>query len=334
MRNLEPMHALSAAAAIALLSGCSGGTAVAPKPALSQSTIPAGRITVNTRSGERMAGYNSCPATGTTEYVSDYFQNIIEVFHGNFHNQAPCGQITSGLSLPRGMYVDPATHDIYVANTGGDNVLVFHKGQTTPYNTYTDPTPQTFPVDVTLAGDGTVLASNLGAKIGEGSISTWVGGPNCGTFVGNFLMTNEFQSGFIAVQNGATVYFNDQDATSHHGALWSMSCPAGACGAQTRVSASFKEPGGMVFDSTGDLLLQDPYARRADIFELPNKIPAMFKTLVGTSPDALGIDERQHHWFTSDWNSEASEYSYPSGAYIGSVRGPHNGNLSGIAVDI
>lgn len=280
-----------------------------------------------------MAVDYSCPATGTTEYVSDYFQNVIEVFHGNFHNQAPCGQITSGLSLPWGMYVDASTHDLYVANTGGGNVLVFHKGQTTPYNTYTDPTPQTFPVDVTLASDGTVLASNLGAKIDAGSISTWVGGPSGGTFVGNFLMTNEATGGFIAVQNGMTVFYNDQDSNTGHGALWSMSCPAGVCGAQTQVAASFKFPGGMVFDSTGDLLLQDPVARRADIFELPNKKPAMFKTLVGRSPDGLGIDERQHHWFTGDWSSEASEYSYPSGAYIGSVRGPKSGNLRGIAVD-
>lgn len=332
MRKIIPIAALCAVVTVAFLSGCSGGATVAATPASLQGSASSQRL--NIRSSERLAGYNACPTSGTTEYVSDYFQNVIVIFHGNFHGQAPCGQITSGLSLPWGMHIDPSTHDLYVANTGADDVLVFHKGQTTAYNTYTDPTPQTFPVDVALASDGTVLASNLGARNGAGSVSTWIGGPNGGTFVGNFLMTNDTLGGFITVQHGVNVYYNDQDSGTAHGALWTMTCPAGACGAQTQVPASFRYPGGMVFDSTGDLLLQDGVLERADIFELPNKNPAQFKTLNGSSPDDLAIDQRRHHWFTADWNSQASEYSYPSGVYLGSVSGPKHGNLRGIAIDI
>ena len=332
MRKTISITALSAIVVGAFLSGCSGGLSVAPKPA-----APQGREiarTLGSSSSQQAAGFNVCPTTGTTEYLSDYFQNIIVIYHGDFHGQKPCGQITAGLSLPWGMHVDPNTHDLYVANTGRDDVLVFHKGQSTAYNTYTDPMPQTFPVEVALASDGTVLASNLGERAGEASVSTWIGGPNGGTFVGHFLMTNAMVGGFITVQNGVNVYYNDQDIGTTRGALWTMTCPAGVCGVQTQVPASFEYPGGMVFDSTGDLLLQDGALERADIFELPNKIPAQFKTLYGTGPDDLAIDQRRHHWFTADGNSEGSEYSYPSGTYLGSVRGPKHGQFRAIAIDL
>jgi hypothetical protein len=234
--------------------------------------------------------------------------------------------------LPLGLYVDPATHDLYVANTGFDDVLVFHKGQTASYNTYTDPTYQTFPVDVTLAPDGIVLASNLGAANGDGSLSSWIGGPNGGTFVGHFLMTNDTFGGFITVKQDGTVYYNDQDQTNHLGALWSLKCPAGACGVQTRIAhVSFEGMGGMVVDSTGDLLAEDGGARRADIFELPNPTPKLFKTLAGG--EGMGIDQRQHHWFTGNGDHTASEYFYPGGVLIGSVRGAKGGSLRGMAVD-
>src|SRR5580704_16167705 len=116
MRKTISIAALSTIILGAFLSGCSGDATVAPKPASPQG----GAIfqAQNALSSRDVSGYNACPASGTTEYVSDYFQNVIVIFHGNFHGQAPCGQITSGLSLPWGMYVDQSTHDLYVANTG------------------------------------------------------------------------------------------------------------------------------------------------------------------------------------------------------------------------
>jgi hypothetical protein len=326
VRTITCVRSLSAAAAFVLLAGCSSGPATAPMSG-------AIRDGVHSRSDGTLAGYDSCPATGTIVYVSDYWHGVINVFHGNFRSQPPCGQITSGLSLPYGMYVDPTSHDLYVANTGDDDVLVFHKGQTAPYNTYTDPTIQTFPVDVTVAPDGTVLASNLGETTGDGSISTWIGGPNGGTFVGHFPMTNDIMGAFITVDKHGTVYYDDRDRTSTHGAIWSLQCPAGACGTQSRVAGvTLKDPGGIIVDSTNDLFAEDPDAHRGEIFELPNPNATMFKTLTG-SPDGIGIDEKQHHWFTGDFGIEASEYSYPSGVLIGSVRGANGGSLRAVAVD-
>jgi hypothetical protein len=229
--------------------------------------------------------------------------------------------------------VDFGTHDLYVANSGGFDILVFHRGQTHPYNTYTDPGLQ-YPIDVTLAGDGTVIASNLGQAYGNelGSLSTWIAGPNGGTFVGNFPMTNDSQGGFVAVRKNGSVYYNDFDVTTGHGALWSLSCPAGACGTQTRVTGvSFVDPSGMAFDSTNDLLVTDT-SGIGETFELPNPSPKKFR-LFG-HPYGMAISQSDHHWFTGDWSGNgAKEYSYPSGRLIGIVNGDPHGWLRGVAAD-
>jgi DNA-binding beta-propeller fold protein YncE len=332
MRFLTPLKVRSAAAAIALLAGCSGSSAIAPKPVTPQGGAPSvgGRVSI--------VNHYSCPATGRIVYLSDSNNNIINIYAGKFHDQAPCGQLTSGLNGPYGVHVDPGTHDLYVANANNSNILVFHKGQTTPYNLYSDPSGQQQPIDVTVATDGTVVASNQGVWVGTeaGSISTWIGGPNGGTFVGNFPMTNDIQGGFLALKKNGTVYFNDIDATSKRGALWSVSCPAGACGAQTRVTGVwFDNPGGMGFDSTGDLFVNDMHIRRdgtAKTFELPNPKPTKFS--LHAMPFGLAIDESMHHWFMSDWLGDfAAEYAYPSGTLVGTVSGNQYGQTRGIAID-
>src|ERR1700687_1455241 len=138
MRNLS-MSMLIAAAAIALLPACSGGSsgAIAPGPASLQ------------RAARHFTSFYACPAKGPIKYVSDFNNNLVDVFVGKFAGQAPCGQITSVLQSPWGIYVEPRTHDLYVANYGAHDIVVFHRGQTSPYNTYKDPSFQD-PVDVAV----------------------------------------------------------------------------------------------------------------------------------------------------------------------------------------
>ena len=330
----------TAALAIALLVGCSDGSAIAPKAASHQSFTysPAGRtssilgpigvLDMNRRVAHQFKSFYSCPATGRLEYVADFGHTVIFVYSGDFASQAPCGQLTSGLVQPDGMYVKTGTHDLYVANNT-PNILVFHRGQTTPFNTYTDPGAP-IPIDVAVAKDGTVLASNLNC-----SISTWIGGPNGGTFVGNFPMTN-CQSGYetwITVKKNGTVYFDDHDVNSTLGAVWSLSCPAGACGIQTRVAGvSLRSACGLGFNATDDLLASDTNPGAADTFELPNPNPKTFP--VRGLPFSLAFDELHHRWFTGDPEANAAyEYMYPGGKFVGMVHGTLSGQIVGVAVD-
>jgi hypothetical protein len=291
-------------------------------------------LRVNTHTGYGIRSHYLCPAKGYIKYMSDYNNNVINVYTGKFAGQTPCGQITSGVLGPQGMYVKTATHDLYVANTDANNILVFHRGQTTAYNTYADPTIQ-YPVDVSMAKDGTVIASNIYQPSGgeNGSLSTWIGGPNGGTFVGNFPMTNDIEGLFITVQKDGIVYYNDLDVDTTQGVLWSLKCPAGACGVQTQVSGvRFLFPGGMGSDATDDLLANDQSIVTADTFELPNWTPATFP-LTG-DPAGMAVNHLDHHWFIADAiNNDAGEYAYPSGQLIGTVPGNPSGLPIGIAVD-
>jgi hypothetical protein len=307
-----------------MFAGCSGGgtSSIAPVPPSASSS-------------RHLASNYSCPATGSLKYVSDLFYNVVNVYVGNFSGQAPCGQIAStSLRFPTGLYVQPATHDLYVANQGGHNVLVFHRGQADPYNTYIDPTGQ-LPNDVTVAGDGTVLAANyISFTKNEGSISTWIPGPSGGTFIGNFPETHSNQGAHIAIKNNGRIYFDDVDLPNNlQGFVWSLLCPAGACGAQHRVrGVVLKFPGGMAFDNTGDLLIIDSMAPTADTFELPNPGPSTFP--IAGFPDAMAMSNHDHQMFVINGNhNDAEEYSYPDGALIGTVNGQQDSILAGIAVD-
>jgi hypothetical protein len=350
MRTLTIFQTLSAAAAIALIMGCSdGGSPFAPRAASQQdrsASLMGGfpgavsKSSDNSQPTHHFVSYDSCAATGPIEYVSDARNSVIYIYKGPFAGQSPCGQITSGLHTPYGLYVQTTTHDLYVANYGGSGVLVFHRGQISAYNHYIDPTDE-FTSDVTVTGDGTVIASNQAQVHGQqdGSLSTWIGGRRGGTFVGNFQMASPIATGtFITNDASGTVYFDDFRCTTLCGELWTVKCPAGACGAQTQVAGvAFNFPGGMAFDASGDLLITDAGPPGiAQIFELPNPNPTTFP--LGKAPFGMAISQRYHHWFVAYSNNpstghDAAEYSYPSGTLIGTVPCCTGGVAIGVAVD-
>ena len=320
---LVTLSTVGAASAIVVLTGCSGGSsALAPGPATPQGAAQVRHI----------ENHFACPTTGSIEYVSGISNGSINVYAGQFAGQAPCGQITDGLISPSGLFVLASTHDLYVADFGGANVQVYHRGQTTPYNTYFDPSVQDV-FDVAVAPDGTVLATNYHSrnKTERGSISTWIGGPNGGTFVGNFPMQHSNDGYDVTVRNNGIVYFSYRTRNSR-GELWKMRCPAGACATQTQVAGVlFEFPGGMQFDNSDDLIAADQ-AGLADTFELPNPNPKTF-AVVGQPVD-MALSGSDHHLFIADaLNHDAAEYSYPGGKLIGTVPGSPLGGPDGIAVD-
>jgi DNA-binding beta-propeller fold protein YncE len=327
MHRTALLQAAAALSAVAMLAACSGGSSFAPAAQPDH---------VSPLLGHRFTNFSSCPAHGSIIYVSDLANNVIDAYAGKFLGQAPCARIGIGhLNFPSGLTVDTATHDLYVANMRDFDVLVFHRGQTTAYNTYTDASGQ-LPQDVVLTPDGTVIASNAMQYGGPeaGSLSTWIKGSSGGTFVGNFPMTNDTRGGFLAVDASGTVYFNDIDSNSNLGALWKVSCPAGVCGLQTQqAGVTFQSPGGLAFDRTNDLLAIDPIALKADTFELPHPKPKTFSLFAGSAV-GLAINASGNRLFAADPNANnAAEYRYPSGTLVGTVPGNQGGFPVGIAID-
>jgi hypothetical protein len=308
---------------VVLLAACSGYSApsVAPNPALPRA------------GSHRFVNHDACPRSGPIVYVSDFTNNVINVYSGPFAGQAPCAQVGFGfLFAPVGLYVQAKTHDLYAVNSYNYNtVLVFHRGQYTPYNIYKYPVRQEVvaPWDVAVAKDGTIIVTS-----DQCDISTWTGGPNGGTFVNNYPMGNcdGGYTGWLAIDKNDTVYFDDVIG-DQRSAFWSVSCPLGACGSQHRVRLRvprYEGGSGMAFDSAGDLLLNDG---TADTFKLPNLKPSTF-ALAG-SAWGVAINEKDTHWFVADiYGGVAEEYAYPSGRLIGTVPiNPGDGTPAGIAFD-
>jgi hypothetical protein len=327
MRPCTQITILSAAASLALLFGCSGAGTLVKVPTAA-SARAAGRVATN----RHFLSYYSCPAAGRLVYISDYNNNLINIYAGKLQGQAPCGRLTAKLLSPWGLFVKPDTHDLYVANDGAQDVLVFHRGQTHSYNTYTDPT-QEDPAGVTVALDGTVIASNMDQIhfANNGSISTWIGGPNGGTFVGNFATANGGHAYNVTVLRNGVIYYDDLRNTNL-AQLYRLSCPAGACGPQTQIAGvSLNGPGALAADDTGDLLASDS-SGLAETFEMPNPTPSTFPISVGAV--AMAIDEFSNHWYVTDaFNNDAEEYYYPGGKLVGKVPGSAGDALEGIAVD-
>ncbi|HEY5095724.1 MAG TPA: hypothetical protein VII69_11460 [Candidatus Eremiobacteraceae bacterium] len=346
MRILTPIQALGAAAALALISGCAEGSVIAPKPPTSQeherslmdripaTLSPLGMLKVNMHTGNHFVTFDTCPATGNIEYISDFNNSVISIYKGNFAGQTPCGQLTAGLVNPQGMFIRGSSHELYVANTGGEDVLVFRRGATSPVKTYSDPSGQ-FPADVTIAKDGTVIASNIFSDSGgRGSISTW---HLNGTFVGNFKMVNDLQGVSVTVQKNGTLYFDDVDSGTRQGLLWTGSCPLGACGKFTSTGAKTAFPGGLR-SANGEEVVQVDQGTDAFTGTLITyqSFPKGVSCLIVGASDPVSIDikkeEKDVFYADADLNV-GGEIAYPSCAAVGTVPGNPNGLPIGAAAD-
>ncbi|MFY9738123.1 MAG: hypothetical protein WAK11_03630 [Candidatus Cybelea sp.] len=96
-------------------------------------------------------------------YVSDHTNNLIDVFDWGGRLQYT---ITSGLNEPAGLFVD-AQHNLWVANPGANDVLVFPRGSTDPTRSLND-TNQ--PNDVAVRDDGTAFVAD---SLNEGGVAVY-----------------------------------------------------------------------------------------------------------------------------------------------------------------
>jgi hypothetical protein len=325
-----------------MLAGCSGATSIAPKLAVPEHYAhsfmdsvpsvlsPLGMLKVHPNMHRsHFKSFYSCPATGQIEYISDYYNDVIDIYAGNFNGQAPCGMITSAntLGAPQGLFVNGSTHDLYVADTGNYEIEVFHRGQTTWYKAYTDVSNGLQgPVDVTVAADNTVIATNIfNYTTLVGSISTW--NKTTGKLIGNFPNPGGYNDYFLTVQKNGTVYFDDNSDN-----VYSGSCPLGACGTFTPTGATVEFPGGIRSADGEDLVVQDQRQLVETTYEtFPNGNVCYLES---ADPVSFDINKSQKHYFYADASSGGVEVKYPNCTYVvGTVAGNPGGAATGVAVD-
>ena len=353
MRFSKSIAALSVATSVALFTGCTGNSTVAPKPLTPQGhTIffaqripaalsPIGLLRVNIHNGDHFAGFDSCPATGALTYISDFNNSVVNIYAGGtFASQSPCGILT-GFINPQGLFISPGSHNLYVANTGGGNVLVFHRGATSPFQTYTDTTGQ-YPVDVAVSSpNGNVIASNIFAMPPStelGSISTW---PRSGQFSHNYKMINDTEGLFVTVQNGPAVriYYNDIDSTSGAGVVYKGNCPGAVCGvfSPTPASADTVFPGGLRSRNADTRLVQIDQSGGVGGARIKYNLPGFTSptpcNLNGSDPVGFDMNTPTSRIYYADaGNNNGVELNFTCG-FVGTVPGNAGGLMIGVAHD-
>jgi hypothetical protein len=339
MRILTLISGSGAAVAAALLTGCSGAPAVTPpRPqSVGFATSQMQRV-VNAGSDRRFGRFDACPTNGAIEYISDTHNGVINIYDGKFHGQSPCGQIVdyTDLASPTSMFVEASTHDLYVANSS--DVLVFHRGGSTPYNFYYDPSWQNL-VDVTVAKDGTVIAANSHQVAGleEGSVSTWTGGPNGGTFVGNFPIADCYRTASVTVQKYGNVYVAGVRRSDGNSELWTSRCPHGACRPFVMTGAEDVYPGGLRSGEGEDLLWADALGGELAVYEsVPHDVLYFYVPVGGVYTFDINRSTRDI-FYAAIVNGvpEGVEATLPppTSTLVGMVPFNKNGVLGGVAVD-
>jgi DNA-binding beta-propeller fold protein YncE len=329
MRIPTPLYALGAAAAMTFLAGCSGGTSsVAPVGGASNLSharvlnvahvpslgAPSFQNLVHPSQPGSMHSFMSPDAAGITPtlYVSQFYTNDIQVYKQGGTNQSPIGTITNGVINPQGMFVTP-NNWIYVANTGGNNVLVFDKGGTTAIQTLND--PNQYPVDVAVDTDGTVYASNIFATDGSpGSVTVWAPGNTNPT--GSLAVPNNAKVLFCALDKFHNLYVNYIDINSGVGAM--VKFKHGQGNAQlTNVVTNF--PGGMEFDQLGRLAAADQIAANVSAYRLPSGTPVF---TVASTGDSLGVSfskTRSYLYVSDAVNGNVYKYVWKNGSLVDTI---------------
>lgn len=360
MRFPTTIQALSAAAALVLLAGCSSGSALAPKmPSSTQSHVhsvngrstsvlnPVGMLRIGhvARPGYHGASYNACPATGILVYVSDAADNTVNIFAGNLAGQSACGILT-GFVEPQGL----AVHDdnLYVANTVGDpsgaagNIEAFKRGATTPFITYTDPSNGgNFPTGVAVSNDNVVIAANIISNAGVGGLSTFK--KHTGAVINNYPNADGTETFFVTTQKDGTTYYDGFSSGFASAVMSQGSCIHGVCGAFSDTAAALTFPGGIRSSNSENVDLDDQSGSgggTVSSYTSPNfGSPVGVCTEGAVDPVTIDINHSQHHLFYADAGQgqafEMSHYNPGAGSgctLMGSVF-TSGGEPIGVAVD-
>ena len=168
---------------VAALTACSGSaftTPSAPSQAPMQQTVGGEHVL---RVGSQVIRYGgsihysarrgwiSQALPASIIYGASYDGGFVNIYALKGNNQAPVGQLTSGLVSPQGIVVD-SLHQVWVANTNAFNIEAFKRGATTPFRTLND--PNYYPISLAVDGHGTVFAANAVSTTGPpGNVTFW-----------------------------------------------------------------------------------------------------------------------------------------------------------------
>jgi sugar lactone lactonase YvrE len=229
-------------------------------------------------------------------YVSDFANNIVQIYSANGSNQSPIGSITDGISGPEGDFVDK-NGNLYVANVTNYTVTVYPPGSYMWALRYTG---LQYPTNATAGKDGVVFIPDLsGNKVVE---------YRKGSTRSKLTIPVSDPQG-VVLDNQRDLYVSYNDALGGHVNEYP---PGSTTGTNLGLPIAFA--GGDALDGAGNLLVADQGTAAVYVFAPGAITPSRAITQGLQDPFRLALDKSFKHLYVAD--PEANEvliYDYQSG---------------------
>ena len=265
------------------------------------------------------------PTVGTLVYTCVYSANACEWFPLGSNTVA--GTI-SGLTGPQGLGVGAgANTDVYIANTGASDVLVYPMGSVSLKMTLVD--TKEYPVDVAVAGNGTTYVANIFDTSGNpGNVTVFKKGSTT-------ISRKITDPNFYEVVSASIDELNDlvvcYDNSSGVGACDEF---PGGRGTGTTIVSGLGFAGGSRFDRAEDFVVSDQLGK-IHVYRPNDGTPCNTIALAGPS---IAFGQAQSDLFVADTaTGDINEVTYAGCTGGGQGEFTYNagpgGALAGVAVD-
>jgi hypothetical protein len=345
------IYALGGVAALIYLAGCSGGEMPGPQAAGSQGmTQGAGRLPDHhaalAPSRSQPSHGSSTPAVafvspaikaaGTKRFFSDYIHNAVYIYGASGPRDTRIATLT-GFMSPSGLATD-TSGNLYVANEGAANILVYAPPYTGTPTTLND--PGQLPVDVAVDNHGNVAVCNLySTSYGPGSVSFYAAGSTNPTSTISSALVAEIY--FCAFDANGNLYLDGVDYGYYQ--VIAGEIAGGING--TAITAlttgnTINYPGGVQVTTGGQIAIMDQGPGPA-IYTYNPPVSSSLGSPVATTPlgglfdpVTFAFDKTAKYLFTADAEIDSSnKYAYPAGGSPVHTRSlPRGGLPIGVAI--
>jgi hypothetical protein len=244
-------------------------------------------------------------------FISDAGTNTVYEYPAT--GGSPVETIT-GLNEPQGIAVDKAGN-LYVANTGTQQILVFPPNSTTPSLTISETSPSEYPVGVTTDQKGNIWVSNILSTLsppGAGDVAEF---SSNGTPIQSLSCSAMQKYYFIAVDKNENVFVSGTQTTSGTGPEV-VEFPAASSSCTVLSSVVVKFPGGLQLTKKEDLIVDDQTALNAKTYKAPDFTKVLSTTTFRFAQDPVTIaivSGDKDIWTANAGGRDATEFAYPAG---------------------